>query len=145
MASNFSGRSEVVWKPGQFLNLLDNEVSKNLTRAGLLMVRDIKAHFDTAVKRNQGRNSKGQFKKAGTGTVQGRSAPGEIPYVETASLKRSVTRERSMGQERVGTNLPYGRYLETGTINMAARPWLRPALIRNRRKIAKIISRGFNR
>ena len=135
MASNFSGRSEDVWKPGQFLNLLDNEVSKNLTRAGLFVVADIKNTFPGSGIVNATKSQR----------HANRSRPGEIPHVDTGTLKRSITRERVAFEERVGTNIPYGRYLETGTRNMAARPWLRPALIRNRRKIAKIISRGFNR
>jgi hypothetical protein len=32
----------------------------------------------------------------------------------------------------LGTNVPYGLYTELGTKKMAARPWLRPALVRAR-------------
>src|SRR5690606_25478388 len=53
----------------------------------------------------------------------------------TGTLQKSVAFETSwmnLGEAtflvRVGTNVPYGRFLEYGTRTMAARPWLRPGL-----------------
>jgi hypothetical protein len=42
---------------------------------------------------------------------------------------------------KVGTNLKYGRYLELGTRKMKPRPYLRPALERNRIVLAAFLSR----
>ena len=103
MANNFTGTSSVVWKPGQFLNLVDKEVNKNLTKAGLFVVRDIKDKFPgsgipNATKKERHAN---------------RSKKGEIPHVDTGSLKRSITRERVGVEERVGTNLLTDRDWET--------------------------------
>lgn len=37
-------------------------------------------------------------------------------------------REEADGNASVGTDAPYGRFHETGTRNMPARPWLIPAI-----------------
>lgn len=59
------------------------------------------------------------------------SKPGEPPRKQSGELRRSVTYEVDKGEltARVGTNKPYGRYLELGTKRgLAPRPWLRRAL-----------------
>lgn len=54
------------------------------------------------------------------------SRPGEYPKKVTGFLRRGVAYEvdRTRLRARVGTNVPYGKYLELGTRKMAARPWL---------------------
>lgn len=64
-------------------------------------------------------------------TVGGVSAPGQAPRRQTEELAqsiRSVTRKTTRGARgRVGTSLVKGYFLEFGTADMAARPWLLPA------------------
>lgn len=71
------------------------------------------------------------------------SAPGQPPGVETGNLRRSVQTDRSQVESdlvaRVGTNLPYGRWLEYGTRFTAARPWLRTTLAKFRNKLAALL------
>lgn len=59
-----------------------------------------------------------------------RSRPGEIPRVQTGTLRRSYTHEMDpvMPVGRVGTNLVYAKFLEFGTRFMAPRPHVRVAL-----------------
>jgi HK97 gp10 family phage protein len=72
-----------------------------------------------------------------------RSAPGAPPYKQTGLLRASVTHELSEGYlavtARVGTNLPYGKYLELGTRKMAARPWLRRALLESMPELRRVL------
>lgn len=57
------------------------------------------------------------------------SKPGEPPRVQTGRLRGSVAWEMSSKFiARVGTNVKYGRWLESGTRKMRPRPWLRRAL-----------------
>jgi len=42
---------------------------------------------------------------------------------------------------RIGTNVIYSKFLELGTSRMKARPFLRPGLEKNKRKIAQILGR----
>ena len=67
------------------------------------------------------------------------SVPGNPPYKQTGHLRRSITHEVSKLIGRVGTNLLYGRYLELGTRRMAARPYLRRALIQTTFTLRRII------
>lgn len=71
------------------------------------------------------------------------SAPGEPPASDTGRLANSV--DRDVDKEKleaiVGTDLEYGLFLEEGTVNIEARPWLRPAMERNREKAKRFFQR----
>ncbi len=101
---------------------------KNLTAAALFVVRKVKESLAVAGPT-----------KTSPGTPA--SKPGEPPHRRTGMLSRSITHEVTATTARVGTNVKYGKFLETGTSKMAARPYLRPAVIKNRRKIKKILNR----
>ncbi len=58
------------------------------------------------------------------------SAAGEPPAVQTGTLKKSVTFERTKKRYyRVLVTAPYAKYLEYGTRKMQARPFMRPAVL----------------
>ena len=63
--------------------------------------------------------------------------------VDTGRLRASITHEiERSGDEvigRVGTNVEYGVYVEYGTSRMSAKPYLRPSLENNKRKIAQLL------
>lgn len=71
------------------------------------------------------------------------SMPEEPPHRRTGRLRSSVAREIIWdGQSwigRVGSNVEYAKWLELGTSRMAARPWLRRALIEMKVEIAKLL------
>jgi phage gpG-like protein len=69
------------------------------------------------------------------------SAPGDPPHVQTGRLRGSVAWEIIGLIARVGTNVAYGRWLELGTTDMDARPWLRRALTECADRIRAIMSR----
>lgn len=66
----------------------------------------------------------------------GRSFPGNPPHTDTGLLAASIfvdqTTEDGKVSVEVGTNVKYGPWLEFGTQNMAARPWLGPAFNQNK-------------
>lgn len=74
----------------------------------------------------------GQVHPIGHRTPHRASAPGEPPASDTGLLLNSIHHE--LGQDGdgwhcdIGSDLQYAVYLELGTRNMAARPFLRPAL-----------------
>lgn len=69
------------------------------------------------------------------------SAPGEPPHKQRGRLIGSLAFEISELLGRVGTNYKVGRWLELGTKRVAARPWLRRALLECRQIIRAILSR----
>jgi len=67
------------------------------------------------------------------------SLPGEPPKKVTGHLRMNIKHEmdRALIEAHVGTNVPYGKFLELGTRKMAPRPWLRAALVRNAAEIQR--------
>lgn len=85
------------------------------------------------------------------------SSPGRPPHLRSGDYKRSLqavvgpSRSGKSITGRVGSNSPYGRRLEFGFVgidslgrnyNQAARPHLRPAMERHKRRIGRMIARG---
>jgi phage gpG-like protein len=81
----------------------------------------------TAVTSIQRGPKTGRVYKRG-GVTHRASAPGQPPATDTGDLASSVARVDGELVAAVGTALGYGRDLEFGTSQMAARPWLLPAL-----------------
>jgi len=117
--------------------------NKNLRKAAFFLASDIRGNFPASG--GGGRNAAGQFK--GGGDNNNPSPAGGIPHVQTAHLKRNVGAEKA-GEMlyKVGTGIGskqsvgYALWLEFGTRDMAARPWLRPGIKRNRRKLRRIMA-----
>ena len=86
----------------------------------------------------------GDIKKSLTGKSP--SAPGEPPGKRTGTLGRGITHEVEKKPDsvvgRVGTNITYAIPLEFGTSKMAARPFMRPGLERNKERVARIMTSG---
>ena len=98
------------------------------------------------------------FTLLGTGRTYGRhiaSKAGEPPAVDTGILRASIMSEVKIKGSKVigkvgpdiehiktkaeaGTDVEYGLYLEVGTVKMQPRPFLRPALRRQKKKIMRI-------
>lgn len=93
---------------------LDSDTKKAVNSCALKVERDIKANM----------------------TPDGPSAPGEAPAVDTGRLRASITHrvEKESGEVvgYVGTNVEYAPWLEFGTTRMKARPFMMPAIERNR-------------
>ena len=127
------------WHGKELENKVKRVNNKALVRASLHVVRAAKESMKISV------------------TEGGRSIPDEVPHVETATLKRSIGFEivnTFFGDEgHVGARLgfkasgskvdsaTYGKFLEIGTVKMAARPYLRPALRKSRFKIIREFAR----
>ena len=67
------------------------------------------------------------------------SKPGEPPKKVSGHLRINIKKDmdRARIEARVGTNVPYGKWLELGTRKMAPRPWIRAALVRNAAEIQR--------
>jgi HK97 gp10 family phage protein len=73
------------------------------------------------------------------------SKPFGFPHLDTGRLRGSIVAEtelvRSTVVGRVGTNVEYAKALEFGTTRMKPRPFLRPSLRINKRKIRATLAR----
>jgi len=72
------------------------------------------------------------------------AAPGYAPNSDRGNLVRSIKFLFSKTNGEVSTNLQYGKYLEFGTSRMAARPWLIPALEKNKGDIINLIKKAVS-
>lgn len=80
-----------------------------------------------------------------TRRVHRASAPGEAPAVDFGTLSQSIQAMMiNTYTWNVGTVLPYGRYLEYGTMRIAPRPWLAPAIEANRDNFNRLLSAALN-
>jgi len=108
----------VKWYGGQYTRQTERTVEQKLFSLCNRIVNDIKRDM-----------SKPKSGKPGKQTTA--SAPGESPARQTRLLIGSIVHDRvSNVKRKLGTSLKYGLYLELSTKKMAARPWLRPALMR---------------
>ena len=134
------------WHGDEAAKAIEAEVNRRLHRCCVTVLNHAKTLINvngTGVSTSGGgRDAKGRYRKKSKKLRYGAhpSAPGEPPRKQTGRLLASVAWEVSGLVGRVGTNLPYGRWLELGTRLMAARPWLRRALAECRDKILAILS-----
>lgn len=73
------------------------------------------------------------------------SLPGEAPNNDTGFLRSNIETEiGGPGVVTVTSYAPYSASLEYGTSRMAARPFMRPATERNRKKMAQMVGEALN-
>lgn len=87
-----------------------------------------------------------RYAKGGKGISRGErggnpSDPGEYPRKVSGHLRRNIQAEfdRSILTSRVGTNVIYGKHLETGTRKMKRRPWMSRGLLEARSLITRAL------
>ncbi len=75
------------------------------------------------------------------------SKPGSPPNTDTGRLVQSIKFEFAddLSSGFVGSNLKYAAWLEFGTENMSARPWLSTAVEITAKDVAKIFEKNFEK
>lgn len=134
----FSGKGFVGnWSPEGLLDATEKALARAAAKGAALIEKEAKEAV----------SKPGPTRGHATGTSVGGetvrpSAPGEPPRKRLGILRNSIGSEpvnKSKTIIRVGTNLPYGFYLEFGTKRgLKPRPWLRPALKVNRQRLKAI-------
>jgi len=138
---------DIKWHPAIVVNATKAEMTKRMKGAMLIVQGEVlrKINVGTETRRTVPR------KKGGVGVlvaVKPAAAPPTPPRVITSALKTSITHdvvtEPNAVVGRVGSNLVYARRLElgfTGTdklgrnVDAKERPFLRPALFENLRRV----------
>ena len=128
-----SGFNEILEKRLQ--TNLRQVVTRNLRRASLIVEGEAKQSIQRGTKT-------GKIYKRRSITHQA-SAPGQAPASDTGFLVSNITSTAPTNvmkniEVNVISKAPYSKFLEFGTRNMEARPFLQPALEKNRRKIKQI-------
>ena len=143
---SFKGGS-LEWNDSQFMLLATGEMVKAVTKASIFT--------QGVAKQLIGRAGKGRLYRRGN--IKHRaSKPGDPPARDTGILANSVSHKVSIKRlfvrGQVGSDIDsirsrtdkttdpeYGLFLELGTSRIAPRPWLRPALIKAKPRINRIL------
>lgn len=92
------------------------------------------------VKKLSGQRTGRTYKVPGTNTTYTASTPGQPPASATGGLRESIDYAFDRDDVIVGSPVKYAPMLEFGTYQMQPRPFLRPTLKENQRKLIDILS-----
>lgn len=133
------------WQADKVIDRVRAQAAGRLAAACYFLQAEIRQNISVpsrTVSISIGRN--GKTKKVLGPRGSNRSRPGEFPHKDYGTLRTSiavdVNREALVG--RVGSNLPYARYLEFGTSRMAARPFIRRTLAESKQGIIDLMVHG---
>lgn len=117
------------WDPEPFLRGVNQQLAARMETAAGIVEADVKGSM------------------AGGGRPHVPSQPGEPPRIDSGNLRRNISHSVVVQGRTVRgfviANTNYARFLELGTRLMEARPFLRPALARNRARIVQVLGARF--
>lgn len=118
----------------------DNKVKEYVTR-GTMMVEN------TAKKSIMGGGTGRTYQKYEPRRTHTASAPKQPPANDQGFLVENITMEVNTELDgsvvgKVISAAPYSKHLEFGTVNMTERPFMQPALMKNKRKIQALFKKG---
>ena len=119
----------------------DNKVKEYVTR-GTMMVES------TAQKSIMKGGTGKTYEKYNPRRTHRASAPKQPPANDEGFLVQNITmnvKTKSNGEVvgQIISAAPYSRALEFGTVNMTERPFMQPALMKNKRKIQAMFKKGI--
>jgi len=121
---------------------MPNDVKVTVDTRGLDKLRKLPGAIDAMFAKITG-DVDADIKESFSTTAPNPSAPGDPPAVQTGRLKNSVTHyqiaSKKWAVEQDGKIAPYGPHLEYGTINVAPRPFFRPAIYRSVKRLPKLM------
>ena len=120
--------------------LKNNKVKEYITR-GTMMVQNTAK--ESILKGGTGRS----YEKYEPRRTHRASAPNQPPASDTGFLASQITMDvdvKSNGTVvgQIISSAPYSKHLEFGTTQMTERPFMQPALEKNRRKIERMFKKG---
>jgi HK97 gp10 family phage protein len=86
-----------------------------------------------------------RYREGGSSSNHIASSEGNAPNTDTGRLVSSINTEPADEAVFVGTSLEYGKFLEFGTSAMGERPWLIPALNKNKKTIIDLQVSAINK
>ena len=119
----------------------DNKVKEYVTR-GTLMVQN------TAKQSILAGGTGKTYQKYEPRRAHTASAPNQPPASDTGFLASQITMDVDVKANgtvvgQIISAAPYSKHLEFGTVNMTERPFMQPALMKNKRKIEAMFKKGI--
>ena len=121
--------------------LSDNKVKEYVTR-GTMMVQN------TAKQSILAGGTGRTYEKYEPRRTHTASAPNQPPASDTGFLASNITMDVDVKANgtvvgQIISSAPYSKHLEFGTVNMTERPFMQPALEKNKRKIERMFKKGI--
>ena len=131
----------------QFKTIGLSKLTKQLESLEPKQRKELKIALGESVLLIQGTAAKSIREHQSSGETYGKhtaSKAGFPPNSDTGRLASSIdwTVDEAKLVANVGTNVKYGAWLEFGTKDVEARPWLLPAFTKNLKTIVKIMSQA---
>jgi len=139
-----AAKGKLIWRGKEFEKALMDKSRRDVLVAAVYVEQLVKESMKAGGRTESGFLQEGQ-KPGKVGSF--RSKPGEVPRVQTGTLKRSITHwvHPALPVSRAGTNVKYGKWLEFGTPKMEPRPFMRPALEKAKPEIKRIFSKPIRK
>lgn len=121
--------------------LADNKVKEYVTRGTIMVQNDAKKSILAG---GTGRT----YEKYEPRRTHRASAPNQPPASDTGFLASNITMDVDVKANgtvvgQIISSAPYSKHLEFGTVNMTERPFMQPALQKNKRKIEALFKKGI--
>ena len=119
--------------------LHDNKIKQYVTRATMMV--------ESTAKKSIAAGGTGKLYKRGDISHRA-SAPNNPPATDTGFLVSQITMDVDVKANgsvvgQIISSAPYSKALEFGTVNMQPRPFMQPALMKNKRKIQAMFKKGI--
>ena len=121
---------------------LEKNVKKNKARALFQGAQMVRADAAKSIRTVSHGERVTRTRASGKKYKHTASKEGEAPNTDTGALVRSIAVEVLTDDVYVGSTVNYAPDLEFGTRYTEPRPWLNPALERNKKKIVDLIDKA---
>lgn len=139
MAVRIKGTQRVV----KNFQKLSNKAGKEVARALYMGAHAVRGQAITDIMTVSAGRVVTRYKKGRKPYQHIASKEGDAPNMDTGDLVSRVNVEIQGNRAFVGTDLKYGAHLEFGTRRMGKRPWLEPALDKQRSFIVKSFEKAL--
>ena len=127
------------------LKQLEKAVGSHSKSAYIAGGKLVESDAKKSIQNKTGGESVTRYRSGGGSYQHTASAENDAPNTDTGRLVSSINTEVNNDGVFVGTTLQYGKHLEFGTSNMGERPWLIPALNKNKENIINLQISAVNK
>lgn len=139
--SNIEGLSEL----NATLKKLSRDAGKFSVSAYIAGGKLVESDAKKSIQKKTSGETVTRYRNGGAGYQHQASSENDAPNTDTGRLVSSINTEPTKDAVFVGTSLEYGKYLEFGTKDMGERPWLTPALDKNKQNIIDLQIGAINK
>lgn len=126
---------------------LSVDIPKAIDEAVVEVALDVKADAVKSIQQVSAGGVVTRYTQGGNSFDHMVSKEGDAPNTDTGRLASSIamSHDQGSGEAHVSTDVDYAEHLEFGTVKMAARPFLEPALDKNEKNLLATVGKAIQR